>query len=503
MSKNTNHDVVVRMFCQGLGDCFLITIPQDSKPAYNILIDCGVAKGTSADLMRQAARGIVQLTKPDPQSKKGVIDLLIVTHEHLDHVSGFSQASAIFENEIEIRNIWFAWTENPRDKLANQLRGEAKKAKAALSAIQSRLGALANGSTRLLQLDGVMAFSDLGAKAGDLETGMENLRKWSKALGDDQRKYLLPGERLNLPGAQGGIAEKVNAYVLGPPHDREKIRRINPSTKNPETYDKQKHAAAGVAWAWTAAATFDVNDEELCANFDRSQPFDKQWRNQYRIDANRAVQWDNPQSDPLTEQFFENRYFDNQNRNDVRGIDDDWLWSGAQRLALHLDSFTNNTSLVVAFELPRSRKVLLFAGDAQVGNWLSWHDHQFSTDTDKTCTAEELLNRTAFYKVGHHGSHNATLRKFGLEMMNHPDLIAMVPVEGAAVKRLRYGEMPLVSLMKELQERCERRVLQLDKMVQHVTFDSHWKTPPLLSQELIDPGNGKKRHLWVGCPIRD
>jgi hypothetical protein len=45
----------------------------------------------------------------------------------------------------------------------------------------------------------------------------------------------------------------------------------------------------------------------------------------------------------------------------------------AGRLALQLDSDTNNTSLVLAFELGKSGRVLLFPGDAQVGNWLSWH----------------------------------------------------------------------------------------------------------------------------------
>ena len=47
---------------------------------------------------------------------------------------------------------------------------------------------------------------------------------------------------------------------------------------------------------------------------------------------------------------------------------------GAGRLALQLDSDTNNTSLVLAIELIASGRVLLFPGDAQVGNWLSWHE---------------------------------------------------------------------------------------------------------------------------------
>ena len=56
-----------------------------------------------------------------------------------------------------------------------------------------------------------------------------------------------------------------------------------------------------------------------------------------------------------------------------RRIDGDWL-NLTSELALNLDNDVNNTSLVLAFELgePGSGQVLLFASDAQVGNWLSW-----------------------------------------------------------------------------------------------------------------------------------
>ena len=54
-----------------------------------------------------------------------------------------------------------------------------------------------------------------------------------------------------------------------------------------------------------------------------------------------------------------------------RRIDQDWLLSMA-RLGLQLDSATNNTSLVLAFEFSDTGEVLLFAADAQIGSWKSW-----------------------------------------------------------------------------------------------------------------------------------
>ena len=72
-----------------------------------------------------------------------------------------------------------------------------------------------------------------------------------------------------------------------------------------------------------------------------------------------------------------------------RRIDDEWLYS-AESLALKLNTGINNTSLVLAFELPASKKVLFFAGDAQRGNWVSWADLKW-TDGDETITARDLL----------------------------------------------------------------------------------------------------------------
>ena len=82
---------------------------------------------------------------------------------------------------------------------------------------------------------------------------------------------------------------------------------------------------------------------------------------------------------------------------------------------------------MLAFELPDA-SIMLFAADAQVGNWESWHDQDYSVDGGAV-TAAELLARTRFYKVGHHGSHNATLTALGLELMTHDDLVAAISTD--------------------------------------------------------------------------
>jgi hypothetical protein len=66
-----------------------------------------------------------------------------------------------------------------------------------------------------------------------------------------------------------------------------------------------------------------------------------------------------------------------------------------------LDDAMNNTSLILLFEV--GGKKFLFPGDAQIENW------SFALTQAKDAEANrKLLAQTDFYKVGHHGSLNAT-----------------------------------------------------------------------------------------------
>src|SRR5687768_9519943 len=100
--------ITIRMYRSGLGDCFLLAFPRgQNDPPFYLLIDCGVFFRTKGEevIMREVAQQIFNTTKH--------IDLLVVTHEHYDHISGFNHAKDIFQ-DMEIDRIWFAWTEDPR-----------------------------------------------------------------------------------------------------------------------------------------------------------------------------------------------------------------------------------------------------------------------------------------------------------------------------------------------------------------------------------------------------
>jgi hypothetical protein len=77
-------------------------------------------------------------------------------------------------------------------------------------------------------------------------------------------------------------------------------------------------------------------------------------------------------------------------------------------------------------------------------------------------TGPDLLRRTIFYKVGHHGSHNATLREKGLDMMDGLEAV-MIPVDHAMAVKKRWGNMPLPELVEALNKKAGGAVFRTDE----------------------------------------
>jgi hypothetical protein len=154
-----------------------------------------------------------------------------------------------------------------------------------------------------------------------------------------------------------------------------------------------------------------------------------------------------------------------------RRIDHDWLQS-AENLALAMGNDTNNASLVLAFELGKGGKVLLFAADAQRGNWASWAAQPFKEGNGEV-DVRDLLGRTVLYKTGHHGSHNATLSGNAssatpnlnwLGLGKHSsEFTAMITAVRAWAMQPNVGwDHPLKSIKDALLDKCSGRVFQTD-----------------------------------------
>lgn len=426
---NGNSAVLVRIYRHGLGDCILVRLKRNDGSYFKLLIDCGVAvaqkkRCDGVDIL-SAVADIVKVTS-------GMIDVLAITHEHWDHVSGFVQAADEFK-KLTVGEVWVAWTEDDSDELARTLRKERKAALAALTARAQAMNA-AGRAEDALALSGIVGA--FGASSKETTAQAFNKAKTSEAFaapGDGGApkppRYWHPIDPplvLNDP--------KVRIFALGPPHDAMLIRKTMPSRAHPETYEKKKSDGDALALAM----------DELALDGDEPPPFAR--TAMIPFEAARGMS------------FFQNHYFEATD-SDWRRVDGDWVGS-AEDLALALQNATNNTSLVLAIQLQDGR-VLLFAGDAQVGNWLSWQDLRWSVDGTEE-TGPGLLKQTVLYKVGHHGSHNATLREKGLAQMRNLGW-AIIPVDHEVALKMRWGDMPLEPLVEALGKAAQMGVLRTDK----------------------------------------
>jgi hypothetical protein len=152
-----------------------------------------------------------------------------------------------------------------------------------------------------------------------------------------------------------------------------------------------------------------------------------------------------------------------------RDVSFDWLEAGGE-LAMRLQTGTNNTSLALAIEFVATGRVLLFPGDAEIGQWRSWHDAAMTwTVPDgaghRTVTAKDLLSRTVLYKVGHHSSHNGTASASGLGHMSGGDLHALITLDLARIGAGWQKTMPSPGLIRELITRTKGRLFRIDQGV--------------------------------------
>ena len=499
------------MYRQGHGDCFLLALPREGggKPVY-VLIDCGYKPGSQDFIPHKKPIG--EIVEHIGASTGGKLDLVIITHEHQDHVNGIWRKENPPFARFTIEEAWLAWTENRDDPLAEELRKRHKDTLLGLMAARQNLAALRADHDQLAfkRLDTLLGIElgleddstlerELQAIEGNPEKsvnkqGMKLIKDKAAARGGVS--YLSPGgQPLMIPGTA------VRVFVFGPPHDCDLLDDEDPQGSEAFPDDKPhrftfRAAAEAAARAAARAAAGAAPGDETSSPFSARYGVSKEkaladpnsfFTKHYGSDSKRAdglgVSIKEARADAGS--IFTRHYGrDSKGEDDCeqiegvppdapwRRIDNEWLYS-AETLALKLNTGINNTSLVLAFELPKSKKVLFFVGDAQRGNWISWKDLEWQ-DGDKTITPRDILGRTVLYKVGHHGSHNATLD--GTDGDEHPNLswmgtgaaagefTAMITAvtEWALTKNTPGWSHPLPSIKRRLNAKAQGRVFQTD-----------------------------------------
>lgn len=349
----------------GFGDCYLMTFHYP-KFERHILIDfgsTGVPK-TSESKRKSADKLMTRVAKDIQQKCGGKLHAIVATHRHQDHISGFATTGknppgtiiASCDPDVVIQ----PWTEHPN---ANPITGKVKSSTskqfafglalqdmhaisaAVLHEVELRKGVLGQQLHRELSFLGEDNISNASAVRNLMEMG----RGKNKQGKTKKAVYVNFGSESGLKSLLPGV----KVTVLGPPTlDQSKEIKSMARTDEDEF------------WHFQAVAEGFVT-KPRAKLFGKAQTFP----------ASRM---------PPSTRWFINR---------MKKI------RGEQLLGIMraLDKVMNNTSLILLFEV--GGKKLLFPGDAQIENW------SYALDQPEI---RELLTDVDLYKVGHHGSLNAT-----------------------------------------------------------------------------------------------
>jgi len=388
-NKSKNGELRIRMYRVGFGDFFLMTVPTEQGPQH-ILIDCGVTPGKTKKGDIGTIKAAVAHMAEETQKK---LALIIVTHRHQDHIIGFSRAAEIF-NDFEVGALWMSFWETEYDP------NEKKEKKKSLAAeFQDELTALAmNMQSRLAlagkddpETDEILAmlqnatgfdhteFAAKGSAASATTPGKgggtnaKSLEFLKSGLGLEPQ-YYVKGDKPKLPKVLKDAG--LTAQILGPPPaDAVDFMKLMDLKKGVGQYLGEADAGS--------ATTFD--------------PFGTSWYAQASDYPPSAFRELTRESKDAPSAFMEAA---------IQAAQPNLLFTAAKTL----DNFLNNQSLVVFFTFEGKR--LLFAGDAQGGNWEYW---MYGGTPEKAPSVDKIdknsvsiLSHLDFYKVGHHGSTNAT-----------------------------------------------------------------------------------------------
>lgn len=194
----------IRMYNVGFGDAFLLFVPTDDGER-TVLVDCGVHMGGVVNKISAVAQDIVATVTTDGRAR---IDVVVATHRHADHISGFGLK---LWKTVEVGEVWLPWTEEPSNEKARRIRKSQNRLAAQLAAMAgprmagafgwAALNALSNEDSEHTLLHGFVG---------------KPTRRFLPAVKRDDRTFETPA----LPG--------VTVHALGPSHDPKVIATMEP-----------------------------------------------------------------------------------------------------------------------------------------------------------------------------------------------------------------------------------------------------------------------------------
>ena len=211
---NKKLSVRVRMYRQGLGDCFLLTFRRGEQDVYNMMIDCGLFLGTkrSKEIMTQVAEDV-------KETSGGRLNSVLLTHEHWDHIAGFSLAQDIFDTEdFVFDEVWTSWTEDESSRNFRKSESVSRKRKKVCKWLSAKCRRKDSDKWQTINS---LVNEFFGEDENTALVGMSGANTWKYVLEKSVAqppRYCSPGELHTLEGLDG-----VRIYVLGPPEDFERL----------------------------------------------------------------------------------------------------------------------------------------------------------------------------------------------------------------------------------------------------------------------------------------
>jgi hypothetical protein len=337
----------LRMYNVGFGDCFLLSFTYAGGKKRHMLVDFGSMSPAKGKKVLSA----LEIAEDIAAECEGKLHAVVATHRHRDHISGFATnakgtASGDVIRRLRPSIVVQPWTEAP---------DAPKNAKA------PRLGPSETNLTLGLSAAHAVAGSLMRATAG----GTTRLAKQIHIIGDDNLKNMSAIQNLATMATNEYLAAGMRPRALSRAFPGVEFTVLGPAT--PEEYpDIAKQRAKDAQEYWHLQATAQLKTEKA-----RALPFAVA-----RGETPPRLRWIMRQMDGARDQ-------------QLLGI------------VRALDAAMNNTSLILLLKVGTTR--LLFPGDAQGESWA----YVLKASKDAAEHRKEL-SQVDFYKVGHHGSLNAT-----------------------------------------------------------------------------------------------
>ena len=375
--KSKPSKLILRAYQVGFGDCFLLSFQYPLKAngteERHVLIDFGSTEKPSdapKDLMLRVAKDI-------QKTCNGKLHAVVATHRHRDHISGFATNEkgtapgnliAGCKPEVVIR----PWTEDPEAKRdATKPTKVHRNVNAATLASMEYMqefskSALAEAShlgqgisSKLLNQLKFLAFDNEGDDDLENESAIDNLNSMAR-----ENFYVSFGSKSGLEP----ILPSVKTHVLGPP-TLEQTEAIKKEAKKHEEF-----------WMLQEEVEF--------------------WKLQ--AEAGRGIRREDGPLFPGFQSPYSNQRTPLHTRRFIRYLNK-MRATELLKIVRILDKTLNNTSIILLFEIGDHK--LLFPGDAQLEDWNYALRDAPEKEREKICA---LLEDVSLYKVGHHGSRNAT-----------------------------------------------------------------------------------------------